>query len=226
MKALPDVDIAVGGAPCQPFAKGGSLKGMEDPRGRLVYKMVEYVEAKAKANLPLPRALLMEQSKTLKNKWSDVYDNIKSRLTKLGYRFKSTFVNTNLHGIPQSRERLYMVAYFKVHKFHFPEELKTTIPIEKMLHPMWQTDLKTTLVPTNAVARIDQARKEAADSGYNPDVDTVFVDLDSSERFWSWKVDESMTLTRRRCEGGGWFMTNRGRRQTVREMLAMQGIVP
>ena len=75
-------------------------------------------------------------------------------------------------------------------------------------------------------ARIRRACKEARQCGYNPDVDTILVDIDSSDPYWKWRAEESMTLTRGRSLSGGWFVSSRKRRQAIGEMLMLQGIPP
>ena len=66
---LPDVDLMVGGPPCQAFARGGKHGGLEDPRGPLTYVMLDCVEARSAAGLAVPKAVVMEQSKTLLGKY-------------------------------------------------------------------------------------------------------------------------------------------------------------
>ena len=104
---------------------------MEDPRGPLVFKMVEYLEAKANANKPIPKAIVLEQSKTLMCRYKVILDQIKARLKKLEYRVDVCIMDTLKHGLPQSREHTYLMGYKMVHKFNFPEPLKTVMPIEK-----------------------------------------------------------------------------------------------
>jgi DNA (cytosine-5)-methyltransferase 1 len=104
---LPFVDMVVGGPPCQSFCRGGKNKGLKDPRGILIFKMVEYLEARKKAGEPLPSSLVLENSKTLLLGHVAVYKKIKRRLKKLGYSVKSRILDTKRNGICHSRTNLH-----------------------------------------------------------------------------------------------------------------------
>ena len=100
-------------------------------RGPLVFNMAEYLEATANAEKPMPKAIVLEQSKTLAGRYKEILDQIKARLKKLEYRVDVCIMDTLKHGLPQSREHTYLVSYKMVHKFNFPEPLKTVMPIEE-----------------------------------------------------------------------------------------------
>jgi site-specific DNA-cytosine methylase len=71
-----------------------------------------------------------------------------------------------------------------------------------------------------------EAVSEAKSAGYDPDVTSIFVDVDASESFRQWKAEESMTLTRTRSKAGGWYVTTHKRRTSTEEMLMLQGMRP
>ena len=190
-----------------------------------MFKMVEYLEAKAKAMKPMPKAILLEQSMTLMGKYKESADQIKARLVKQGYSVDMCVMDTLKHGLPQSRERTYLVGYNRVHTFKFPKPLKTVMPIERTLFPK-KLDVESGPVGACKRARIRQALAEARQCGYNPDKETILIDIDSSDPYWKWRASESMTLTRGRSLSGGWFVSSRKRRQAVGEMLMLQGIPP
>lgn len=132
---LPYCDLLVLGAPCQPFARGGLHGGLDDPRGHLTTSIIDFVNARAHKGKELPKAIVMEQSKTLLIKYESIYKNIKKALQGFQYKVKSKVLNTYDHGLPQSRERAYIVAY-KPHgdrRFHFPKPLTKHVPLKFIL---------------------------------------------------------------------------------------------
>ena len=133
---LPTVNIMVGGPPCQPYCRGGKNQGLKDERGPLTFSMVEAVEERSKAGKSLPKAIVMEQAKTLLCGHRNIYKAIKKRFKKLDYKVRAQVLNTNLNGVPQSRERAYVVAYKPMNgrKFRFPSTCKSTIPLKHILH--------------------------------------------------------------------------------------------
>ena len=109
--ALPAVDVLHAGFPCQSFSQAGSRKGFDDPRGQLFNTMMDKISL-----MPTkPKILLFENSPYLKlgegGLW---FDHVRSRIRRAGYWFgesNAILLNTSTHfGLPQSRERLFMVA--------------------------------------------------------------------------------------------------------------------
>ncbi|MBE9213198.1 DNA (cytosine-5-)-methyltransferase [Plectonema cf. radiosum LEGE 06105] len=100
-----DIDIIVGGVPCQPWSIAGKLKGLNDPRGQLwldVFRVVEFNK---------PKAFIFENVKGLmepRNKGSLNY--IINSLTTLGYIVKYQVLNSYDFGLPQDRDRIFMVG--------------------------------------------------------------------------------------------------------------------
>ena len=76
---LPAVDGVVGGPPCQSFCMGGNGNGLADDRGKLIFKMNDFVDDRAGAGKSLPKFLILENSKTLSGKYKFVLETIKSR---------------------------------------------------------------------------------------------------------------------------------------------------
>lgn len=120
-----NVDIFVGGSPCQSFSAIGKRKGLEDARGTLFYDYARLV------NEIKPKVFIFENVPGMLN-----HDNghtwaiIKEIFESLGYRVYYQVLNALDYGIPQDRKRLFVVGFkdFKT-KFTFPEpqELKTTM---------------------------------------------------------------------------------------------------
>ena len=121
---IPDFDVCCGGFPCQPFSVAGLKRGFEDTRGTLFFNIANIVREKIKAGVP-PKVLFLENVRGLKN-----HDNgntlkvILATLDELGYNYSYCVLNAKYFGVPQNRERLFIIAWFreliKVEEFNFP----------------------------------------------------------------------------------------------------------
>lgn len=123
-KEIPDFDVACGGFPCQPFSIAGLRKGFTDTRGTLFFNIANIVNAK-RAIGKAPKVLLLENVKGLKN--HDKGKTLKvilETLDELGYNVEYQVLNAKYFGVPQNRERLFIVCWdkeeIKVDKFNFP----------------------------------------------------------------------------------------------------------
>jgi DNA (cytosine-5)-methyltransferase 1 len=114
------VDLIVGGSPCQAFSMVGKRRGLEDVRGTLFYDFARIVSETQ------PKVFIFENVKGLLNHdggntWKVVQDVFK----ELGYKTHPQILNSKDFGIPQHRERIFVVG-FKDHnvEFTFPEKIK------------------------------------------------------------------------------------------------------
>ena len=118
------VDLLVGGSPCQSFSMVGKRLGLEDTRGTLFYDFARIVDECK------PRVFIFENVKGLinhdkGNTWRVIQDVFED----LGYDIHHQVLNSRDYGIPQNRERIFVVGFRKKTPFIFPEpiELKTTM---------------------------------------------------------------------------------------------------
>lgn len=100
------VDLLVGGSPCQAFSMVGKRKGLEDTRGTLFYDFARIVDEVQ------PKVFIYENVKGLINHnegktWMVVQEVFKS----LGYKIYSQVLNSKDYGIPQHRERILVVGF-------------------------------------------------------------------------------------------------------------------
>lgn len=113
------IDVIVGGPPCQAFARVGRAKLREiaehpeaylkDPRGNLYLRYVEYVK-KLK-----PLAILIENVPDVLNYGGhNISEEICEVLDELGYNCGYTLLNSVYYGVPQMRERMFLIAYSKL----------------------------------------------------------------------------------------------------------------
>ncbi len=123
-KEIPDFDVACGGFPCQPFSIAGSRKGFTDTRGTLFFNIANIVNAKRKSGRA-PKVLLLENVKGLKtHDKGRTLQVILETLDELGYSVSFKVLNAKFFGVPQNRERLFIVCWdketVKVESFKFP----------------------------------------------------------------------------------------------------------
>jgi DNA (cytosine-5)-methyltransferase 1 len=117
-------DILCAGFPCQPFSHAGLKKGFEDTRGTLFFNIAEIVNIQKKNGNP-PKVLFLENVKGLRghNKGKTLIKIIEV-LGQLGYEVETKVLNSKYFGLPQNRERLFIVAFLKkiksTTKFKFP----------------------------------------------------------------------------------------------------------
>lgn len=129
-EAIPDFDVLCAGFPCQPFSHAGLKRGFDDTRGTLFFNIKEIVKAKIEKNkinksVKIPRILLLENVKGFRNHdKGNTFKVIQKTLDKLGYEVASEVLNSKHFGVPQNRERIFIVAWYrdlvKVPDFKFP----------------------------------------------------------------------------------------------------------
>lgn len=118
-KYIHQVDLLVGGSPCQAFSMVGKRLGLEDIRGTLFYDFARVV------NECQPKVFIYENVKGLINHdegrtWLVVQDVFK----QLGYKISSQLMNSKDYGIPQHRERIFVVGIRdKTENFEFPRKI-------------------------------------------------------------------------------------------------------
>ena len=107
-------DFLLGGFPCQAFSVAGHRQGLEDKKGRgILFEEIERLlkEAEQIQVIP-PSGFMLENVKNLLNHDKGrTYPIIKSRLSALGYHLDERVYNTLDFGIPQNRERVYIVGF-------------------------------------------------------------------------------------------------------------------
>jgi DNA (cytosine-5)-methyltransferase 1 len=108
----PNAEIIIGGPPCQPFSVGGNQKGIEDARDGFPI----FIEAVRKLQ---PKIFMFENVRGLlySNKW--YFELVIKELRKLGYIISYRLLNAVSYGVPQNRERLFVIGHKT--KFEFPK---------------------------------------------------------------------------------------------------------
>lgn len=104
--AIPNHDILVAGFPCQAFSQAGLKKGFEDTRGTLFFDIARIIEAKR------PKAFLLENVKNLKgHDKGRTFKTINKVLNELDYTVHTAVLKARDFGVPQNRERIYIVGF-------------------------------------------------------------------------------------------------------------------
>ena len=103
---IPDFDLLVGGFPCQAFSVAGKQQGFNDTRGTLFFDIARVCAEKR------PRYLVLENVKGLLSHDSGkTFQTILGVLADLGYRVEWQVLNSKDFGVPQNRERVFIVGH-------------------------------------------------------------------------------------------------------------------
>lgn len=105
---LPDFDLLLGGFPCQSFSIAGARKGFDDTRGTLFFEIARIVAVKK------PKYLFLENVPGLLNHDEGrTFETILRTLDGLGYDVCWQVLNSKNFGVPQSRNRVFIIGYLR-----------------------------------------------------------------------------------------------------------------
>lgn len=203
-KNIPDHDLLCAGFPCQPFSIIGSRKGFADPRGGMFKEILRVIRAKR------PKAILLENVRQLATmEKGQVLASIKSDIEKLGYYVDSKILNALDFGVPQKRERVFILATRKdIGQFEWPVKNITMRPLLEILEK--KPDEKHYVS-----GKIKRSRQEAHTSKHKPSI---------------WHENKSGNISSypyscalRAGASYNYLLVDGERRLTPREMLRLQG---
>ncbi len=130
-KKIPQHDILCAGFPCQAFSISGKRRGFEDSRGTLFFDVARIVREKR------PKIVFMENVKNFASHDNGrTLDVVKATMEELDYTFYYKVLSAVDYGIPQKRERIYMVCFrndLNTWSFNFPEPFPLTRHVEDFL---------------------------------------------------------------------------------------------
>lgn len=125
---IPDHDFLLAGFPCQPFSIAGKQLGFADTRGTLFFNIEKILETKR------PYGFLLENVKRLvTHDKGRTFQVILKKLEKLGYTVYYKVLNSLDYGMPQKRERIYIVGFQDKISFQFPKPLGQYKPLSEFL---------------------------------------------------------------------------------------------
>jgi DNA (cytosine-5)-methyltransferase 1 len=105
---LPDFELLIGGFPCQSFSIAGKRGGFNDTRGTLFFDVARVLKEKQ------PRLCLLENVKgLLSHEQGATFRTIISTLDELGYDCQWQVLNSKNFGVPQNRERVFIVGHLR-----------------------------------------------------------------------------------------------------------------
>lgn len=127
-KDIPDHDILLAGFPCQPFSIIGNMRGFADIRGTLFFDIARIIDEKQ------PEAFVLENVKLLKgHNEGRTITRIMETLRNLGYHSDYRVFNALDFGLPQKRERIFIVGFRKPRSFEWPVGNVPMKPLSKIL---------------------------------------------------------------------------------------------
>lgn len=159
---IPNHDILCAGFPCQAFSISGKRQGFEDSRGTLFFDVARIVKEKK------PKVVFMENVKNF-----STHDNgntlgvVEKTMVELGYTFYWSVLNSLDYGVPQKRERIYMVCFrndLNVNDFEFPKPFKLNKFVEDFLLP--EKEVKDLIVTRDDLKIVKDDPKENINKSY------------------------------------------------------------
>lgn len=217
---IPDHDILCAGFPCQAFSISGKQRGFEDSRGTLFFDVARIVKHKK------PKIVFMENVKNFaSHNEGQTLQVVRRTMEELGYRFFYDVLNANDYGIPQNRERIYMVCFradLNINQFMFPKRF----PLRKHLKDFIDTEAN---VPERLyIERPDIYMNPVSDDKHsNKSIRLGTVNKGGQgERIYS-ILGSAITLSANGggifAKTGGYAINGRYRRLTTRECARIMG---
>lgn len=201
---IPEMDILLGGFPCQPFSIIGNMEGFADARGTLFFELARIIEAKQ------PSAFVLENVRQLaSHNHGETLKHILKILRGLGYTVESKILNALDFGVPQKRERILIVGFKGgVHGF--------TWPTGKMPMPPLASVLETEVDRRHYVSdRIKESRLKSHASKHKPAIWHENKAGNVSSHPFSCALRAGASYN--------YLLVDGERRLTGREMLRLQG---
>lgn len=120
---LPDFDLLVGGFPCQAFSIAGKRRGFDESRGTLFFEIARILTNKR------PKNFLLENVKgLLSHDNGRTFQTIIKILTELGYCVEWQVLNSKDFGVPQNRERVFIIGHLGIECFRKVFPIERNVP--------------------------------------------------------------------------------------------------
>lgn len=188
-KYLNKIDLLVGGSPCQSFSMVGKRKGFEDTRGTLFYDFARVIKESQ------PKVCIYENVKGLTNHdKGNTFETMKTTFDELGYKYFYKTLNSKDYGVPQHRQRIFVVGFKdKNVNFDFPEPIPLQNSMQDFLEDyieskyyLKEKGVKFVTSSKNRKKRYTQingdiAICQKANQQFNWHGDFVFEDIENAE---------------------------------------------
>jgi DNA (cytosine-5)-methyltransferase 1 len=207
-KEAPYVDLYVAGFPCQAFSIAGNRDGFEDSRGTLFFDLLQYLKAKR------PKYFILENVRGLTNHdngqtFKVIIDALAKTVNKevrgglfaeqqvpnLGYHIYYKILNTRDFGIPQNRERIFIVGFRDdKHSFKFPKEMPLKIKLKDLLEER-EVDEKFYLKDETVKKLIEYTKRNKENgNGFGAKFHDIEKDVMSSLKVGGTGADDLITV--------------------------------
>jgi len=221
IKNMPYVDLYVCGFPCQPFSLAGKKLGLNDKKnGNIFYECIKYIKAHE------PKIFILENVKgLLTNDNGKTIEVIKKTLSSLkDYTVDYMLLNSMDYGLPQNRERIFIVGIRKsISKkaLEMPKKHKLKLFMDDIIDKCSDYPkpdrYKLTTRENKIVTRL---RNYYGDIDININNTPVIIDVGASDKFVSHRVNMSPTLKATRSD---YYISNLKRKLSICEALSLQG---
>lgn len=214
--SIPDFDVLLGGFPCQPFSSAGLKKGFDDTRGTLFFEIERIMRDKR------PKVFLLENVKQLRSHdRGRTLKVILEHIESLDYYVKYEILRAGDFGVPQNRERTYIVGFDKRY-YNLPENYDFKFPVptfeKTRLGNILEDDVDDRYTLTDTIWNGFQRRKQ---NNINRGAGFGYCLFDEDSPYVS-------TLVARYYKDGQEILINQGedknpRKLTPRECARLQG---
>jgi DNA (cytosine-5)-methyltransferase 1 len=200
---IPDHDLLLAGFPCQPFSICGDMKGFEDIRGTLFFDIARILKAKR------PKVFLLENVKLLaSHNKGKTLARILETVHNLGYRTDFRILNALDFGLPQKRERIFIVGFQDDVEFSWPVGKSPMRPLDDLL----EHDVHCRYFASEKIRQNRLARRE-------PTKETTIWHENKAGNVSAYPFSCAL----RAGASYNYLLVNGERRLTPREMLRLQG---
>ncbi|NET02659.1 MAG: DNA (cytosine-5-)-methyltransferase [Sphaerospermopsis sp. SIO1G1] len=203
---IPEHDILFAGFPCQPFSICGDMKGFDDIRGTLFFDIVRILQAKK------PQAFVLENVKQLKgHNQGKTLHRIMSAINDLGYHADYQVLNALNFGVPQKRERIFIVGFREEVNFVWPVGGLKMKPLAEVL----ENNVDNFYYASDKIRNNRLAKRQGKPNNYNMSI-------------WHENKGGNISVYPYACAlragaSYNYLLVNGERRLTEREMLRLQG---
>lgn len=160
-ETIPDHDILLGGFPCQPFSIIGARKGFSDIRGTLFFNIAEILRIKR------PPVFMLENVKQFRTHDNGrTYRTVIEVLESLGYYTNTAILNALDYGVPQKRERTFIVGFMADIEFCFPKPVGSPPNLATILEPDENVDPRLFASQKIKEKRLVRLRKQGREPFY------------------------------------------------------------
>lgn len=206
---IPEHDILLAGFPCQPFSIIGERKGFGDTRGTLFFNVEEILRVRR------PPAVLLENVKQFKtHDGGRTFRTVTERLSQLGYYTHTAILNALHYGVPQKRERTFIVCFQADLEFEFPRPAEAMPSLADVLEPDSKVDPKFFASERIQIKRLQRLREQ----GVAPFYPSVWHENKGGDI-----GIHPFSCALRHNASHNYLLVNGKRRLTPRECLRLQG---